>query len=420
MPFFPRIRRLRAWREAAEACGVSDLQPQQGTFGQSGWVGRRRGLTVTLIYYYRTWRDCGTHVLVDGLVDGLWLIRDDGPLSLRKGLKIVHDLELGDPVFDRHFLIDGTPALAHAVLDARTRQWVWAVLNGQVPLTGMPLPCVASAKAEIREGRLGVMVPEGLLAQPAPWLAGLLRTVLDAAEHLAAPRDVLRALAHNSRFDPLWAVRLSNLRVLMGEFPRQPLTRETLQAACADASEEVRLHAALALGEEADATLVELAENAAFDQLSATAITALGPRLPIPRTLAILADAPQRGKRLTALACIESIERHGGSEGTALLTRALSADVQEVRVAAARALGVLGTAEAVLPLHEAAQRFGGLTRSAARQAIARIQSRLAGATPGQVSMAEGAGGRLSLPDEHAGALSLDTRRSGPVPPRAGR
>jgi len=76
-------------------------------------------------------------------------------------------------------------------------------------------------------------------------------------------------------------------------------------------------------------------------------------------------------------------------------------------VAAARALGRVGSAAAVAPLKEAEarRREPDLTR-AARQAIAEIQARLPGASPGQLSLASGETGSLSLAEDERGRLSL--------------
>jgi hypothetical protein len=76
-----------------------------------------------------------------------------------------------------------------------------------------------------------------------------------------------------------------------------------------------------------------------------------------------------------------------------------------VRVAAARALGQVGTIAAVLPLKEREAQDRAV-RAAARQAIAEIQSRARGAAPGQLSLAGGESGRLSLASGEEGRLSL--------------
>jgi hypothetical protein len=61
--------------------------------------------------------------------------------------------------------------------------------------------------------------------------------------------------------------------------------------------------------------------------------------------------------------------------------------------------------EAVLPLIELGGRGGPEVRESALAAVASIQSRLQGAAPGQLSVAHGEGGTLSLARE-GGELSL--------------
>jgi hypothetical protein len=81
----------------------------------------------------------------------------------------------------------------------------------------------------------------------------------------------------------------------------------------------------------------------------------------------------------------------------------------------------VGTAAAVLPLKEAADGlFPGELRRAARQAVAEIQSRAQGAAPGQLSLAGGEEGRLSLAQE-GGELSLAESPEGQLslPPEEG-
>jgi hypothetical protein len=97
------------------------------------------------------------------------------------------------------------------------------------------------------------------------------------------------------------------------------------------------------------------------------------------------------------------------------LIGALRRDHPDLQAAAARALGLLGTAEAVLPLREAAERFqrDRALSSASRQSITEIQSRLTGATPGQLSLAGGESGRVSLPEGAAGQLSFAGGETGP-------
>jgi HEAT repeat protein len=122
-----------------------------------------------------------------------------------------------------------------------------------------------------------------------------------------------------------------------------------------------------------------------------------------------LDEALARGRVETACAFMGSLDRDDGDVAAETpLVRALGHLHPRVRVAAAQALGRIGTVAAVLPLKQAAERFGDL-QGASRQAVAQIQSRAVGATPGQislsggggqgqVSLAEGAGGHVSLPE----------------------
>jgi hypothetical protein len=62
--------------------------------------------------------------------------------------------------------------------------------------------------------------------------------------------------------------------------------------------------------------------------------------------------------------------------------------------------------------------FDGALRRAVRQAIAEIQSRVTGASPGQLSLAAGDAGQVSLVGEdQRGQVSLEPagREAGPVP-----
>jgi len=145
-----------------------------------------------------------------------------------------------------------------------------------------------------------------------------------------------------------------------------------------------------------------------------------------------LEKALAAGRRATARAAVEVLGRTGGAEVIDSLAAALEVEDDKLVVAAAdalgatgdaaaeapliaaldrdgptvwpaiaAALGLVGTAAAVAPLRTMAGRFPfdlGLRR-ASRQAIAEIQSRLTGATPGQLALADGDAGQLSLAEE---------------------
>ena len=257
--------------------------------------------------------------------------------------------------------------------------------------------------------------------------------------------DVPQRLAENARQDPEAGVRLQNLLLLIREFPGDPGTVEALRAACSDPSPEIRLRAAKELGAEGRDVLLELAESLEDDAVSAEAVSPLGRELPFERTRAILDRALRRRRLQTARACLEALGRSGDAAAVDVLAKvmeqeqgelaaaaaralgatgspaaepplilALQREQADLRVAAANALGRVGSAAAVLPLKEAAERsrLDRELRRATRQAIAEIQSRLQGASPGQLSLAGAEAGQLSLAEAEAGQLSLATDPAG--------
>src|SRR5262249_36124062 len=108
----------------------------------------------------------------------------------------------------------------------------------------------------------------------------------------------------------------------------------------------------------------------------------------------------------TAAAAAAALEAIGDPRTQARLLDAVRQDAAELRIAAARALGALGTVKVVETLLEEldAKRMDEESRQAIRQAVSAIQSRLAGAEAGQLSLAasSAAAGRLSLAPPRAG------------------
>ena len=218
-----------------------------------------------------------------------------------------------------------------------------------------------------------------------------------------------------------------------------PRTDEAIHAAITDPSPETRLRAAKELGNAGRDVLRELAESMEDDKVSAEAVSILDRKLPFERTRAILDQALSRRHTQTARACLEALGRSGANAAIDVLQEviaqekgelaaaaaqtlgaignpaaepslilALQREQADLRVAAADALGRVGSVEAVLPLKEATERSWldrGFDR-AARQAIAEIQSRVQGASPGQLSLAGAEAGQLSLAEAEAGQLSL--------------
>jgi len=275
-------------------------------------------------------------------------------------------------------------------------------------------------------------------------LAKELEALLEVARRLRCRSETAARLAENARHDLHAGVRLRNLLCLIREFSEHPVVDETLRAACADQNPEVRLRAATGLGAEGVDTLLAMAGDPGLaDAWQAAAISALGRRLPVEGAVDGLERALLSHHFETARACIEALATAGesamdplvkalgcdrgivaASAATALgalqlpaaetpLIRALWREAPGLRVAAAEALGRSGSTAAVLPLKHAAERYSDAAlRRAARQAVAEIQARLPGASPGQLSLAAAEAGQLSLADAEAGQLSLAEGQAG--------
>ncbi len=328
------------------------------------------------------------------------------------------EIQIGDASFDAEFFIEGPVRLVSALLDEEMRRLLSSAN--------------ALGQFELSLGELKVDLSDAQVAGALPFL-------LDLGKRFVAPLDVPRRVAENATQDACPGVRLHNLLLLVRELPKNPVTAEALRTACSDRSPEIRLRAAKELGAEGRGILMELAEGLEDDAVSAQAISALEPELPLERLRAIFDRALSRSRLQTARICLEAIGRSRDAAAVEALAKvllkkayselaptaaqalgaigspaaepslilALQSEQADLRVAAANALGRVGSVAAVLPLKEMAARFLlGETRRAARQAIAEIQSRVEGASPGQLSLAGAEAGQLSLAGAEAGRLSL--------------
>ena len=411
-------RRLRLWRTVAEGAGFDvveiskprkiwlKLKAQKGPQELRFAVQREGNIRVTVTIPGRlSW----TGVRIRREFKAPWA---------------APEIEVGDPAFDSAFHIEGPMRLMCALLDVETRRLLTEVHSqGLAEIVNSEIHAVAYDES----------------------LEIFLKRLFEVSERFSQSLDVPQCLAENARLDPEAGVRLQNLILLIRELPGDPRTAEVLRLACADPSPEIRLRAARELGAEGHGVLLELAENPEDDTWSAQAISALGRALPHERTEELLVQALRRRRLRTARACLESLGQSGaeaavdtlakvvareksdlaavaalalaatGSEAAeAPLLRALQHETVEVRVAAATGLGRIGSPAAVLPLKEAAERSPDDPEigRATRQAIAEIQSRLQGASPGQLSLAGAEVGQLSLAQGEAGQLSLATREPG--------
>jgi hypothetical protein len=456
--------RVRAWREAARAAGVVKLEPSEG--GLAGWAGPLR----VRLSRYADSESSGTRISVSGpaMPAGL-TIRPEGLVSAIRGARGLREVEVGHDTFDAAAWVEGSATVARAVLDSSTRGALRALFGGRLQRPGHT-PFWASGCLE--SGVLRVDVPQSAPSrgprladdyEPGEdsgayvylggqeHLAEVLAEVVSIARQLAAPADVARRLADNLKTEPVAAVRLQCLATLAREFADHPATGEALLAAREDPDAEVRLRAAIALGPKGREVLLAIAGGeGAEDATTERAVLALGHYLTTAEAQGILRNALRTRREATARACLGALGQRRGPGVVAALAKVLAVEKPElaavaadalgatadvaaeaplvaaldgphgaVRLAAARALGRVGTAAVVPPLKER-EAHDGAVRAAARQAIAQIQSRAKGAAPGQLSLADGESGHLSLASGEEGDLSLagdETRY--PRTPRGG-
>jgi hypothetical protein len=445
---------LDDWREAARKMGLTDVEDSRDALG--GWSGQ---LDVQFSRYSDTSAH-GTRITVSG--PGLppdLTVRPEGLGTGFQSARGAREIEIGHDAFDAAAWVQGRPALVRALLDPDARRAIRALFDGRLERPGRS-PFWATGR--IDEGVLRVDVPEVVprggqdpdqrahdaIAQGAmpavgndyvarpEQLGDVLAAVLALARRLAPPADVARHLADNLKTEPVAGVRLQCLATLVREFPDHPATRDALLAAREDPDAEVRLRAGIFLGSEGRETLLGVAGGeGAEDDTTARAVAALGGHLTTPQAQGLLRSALRTRREATARACLAALARRRGAAVATLakvlaietpglasaaaealgetadataeapLLAALASPHAVVRVAAARALGRVGTAAAVQPLKEA-EALDRATSAAARQAIAEIQARLKGAAPGQLSLAGGEAGQLSLASDEQGRLSL--------------
>jgi hypothetical protein len=410
-----RQRRLEKWLRAAKSCG---LEVEKGSVWESRLELKARAGPLEVRIEASGHNKYGARIVIvvpePPEFASVKICREvDKPLWGR-------EIEVGDESFDHTFYVAGPVRLVRALLDAKVRRLL--------------VRESAKSRLEIVQGELRVETSDRNIRDLVPIL-------LKLGSRFAQAQDTVRLLAYHARRDPEAGVRLQNLLLLIHELPEDPRTAEVLRTALVDSSPMVRLRAAKELGAEGRDVLLALAESKGDDALSAQAISILGGELPFEHARDLLALALDRRRLQTACACLERLGHSrdaadievlaevmaheegelaaaaalalgatGSSAAEPPLIRALEQERKDLWVAAATALGRAGSAAAVLPLKEAAERsaLNLDLRKAARQAIAEIQSRLASASPGQLSLAATEAGQLSLVQAEAGQLSLAT------------
>ncbi|MET0556504.1 MAG: hypothetical protein ABW221_25935 [Vicinamibacteria bacterium] len=410
-----RLGRAATPRAIAEGAGLTVV----GTTPGHGVRARRGELTVFL--GRRSWAG-GTRVEIRPVARGLSACRVVGPDARFSGV------ETGDAAFDAEVRFSGTWLLVRALLDSGTRDAARDAF-------------AVAASVSVADGAL-VADFDASGSADRPFTAPALERLLALAERLREPADPVPRLAEIARTDRDPVVRRSAVAVLGRDAEDRRETRQARKTACLDPDPSVRLAGARYLGAEGVAVAEEVARNVETpDAFAADAIEVLGDRLSSETRRAILdvagADRPRTA--CAALASLngagrEDVERIAAVLGRAstgpvaqaavealvrakvpaaaepALAAALGSDVEVAR-AAARALARIGTADSVPALRGAEERTE-LARTA-REAIVAIQSRLTGASPGQLALAGASGGELAVA-EADGRVSL-----GPRDPEAG-
>jgi hypothetical protein len=350
----------------------------------------------------------------------------DGP-RIPRGLSFAaergtgDDVLTGDTVFDDIVEVRGEPSILLALLDQQIRQRVSEFV------------------------RLGGRLQSGHLASCAPAsfsqgeLVRVLRIGLWLGRELSSPGGgICERLGQNAKADPHSGVRLLNLLQLHEQFPESRQAREASQVDLKDQSPWVRLAAARFLKAEGLEVLEHLAQDrSAPESAVAEAVALLAAHCPVERAGPVLLTALKthsgearrqaveeigrirylgaRGPLLvlleradprTGVAAATALAALGDASAEAALLKAVESDAGELRLAAIRALGVVGSAGSVEPLLALldGRRLDADTRHELGAAVRAIQSRLAGAEAGQLS--------LAAPSPGTGWLSVATPAAG--------
>ena len=340
------------------------------------------------------------------------------------------DVLTGDTVFDDLVEVRGEPCILLALLDREIREMVSEFIRLGGRLEAGRLVCYART-----------------LSSPGELVRGL-RLGLWLARELSSPGGgVCERLARNAKSDSLPGVRLWNLLQLHEQFPETREAREASQEDLKDASPWVRLAAVRFLKDEGLEVLEHLAQDRAVpDSAAVEAVALLAARCPAERAGPLLLTAlkkhsgearrqaveelgriryqPARGPLIVLVECADP--RTGAAAAAALaalgvlgdvtaettLLKAIESDARELTLAAVRALRTLGSAASVEPLlaflgsrhHDPEIRYW------IQDAVGAIQSRLAGAEAGQLSLAPATPGSgwlsVAPPDAGHGLLSL--------------
>jgi len=296
---------------------------------------------------------------------------------------------------------DPNDARVLAALDAPTRN-------------ALPQTHGRKESCRIVQGRLILSLPPGKLTA-ARLLEGVDEALLLASRLSGSSADIRARLARTAREDPSLDVRLSNLEALAAGSPSLPLTCETLRALRDDPAPEMRLLAASLSGEKGFDVLAAALRSSTFGpDLEARALAHVVADFPVERIRQLVDELLVQGPDERRAALLRAIGEAADATWEDLALTWLAAEAPEVRHAAIRALGSVGSKTSIGALREI-ERYEPLEllQSAATEAVAKIQARLGGAAAGQVSLMDDGSpaGRVVLaqPEEAAGRVALAPR-----------
>jgi len=429
VPFWLASIRLRQFRRALEVTAAPlGLEVERGGLYRSprlhGLVedspGGHHGLSVDVAWRRQADRNGNFRLCTRLAVASPGL---PPSLSMRSAAFGRGATELGDPDFDADVVVASPdPDDALSRLPARARS-----------LAGV---LVGEHQAQVHDGAVYLTVPT-LMTRPAELQEALGATLELAA--LLARRDLPEAdaLVDLVLSDPVGEIRRRALTALAKRHPGSAALAAAARAAVTSPDAALRVLAAehhdgpesltaardVAVDERADAPLraraVEVLGRSAStarpavaetvdsiltagapDPVLAAALHTSAAIVHLPPLDALKAATPQAGASSGPMLA-RALARHGPRAEGPLMTL-LETSASETRVAAAHALGEVGTFRAVPPLRSLS---GGLfrhrgLRDAARGAVAAIEARGGGAESGRLSMI-GEGGELALLPEGA-------------------
>lgn len=277
---------------------------------------------------------------------------------------------MGDAVFDDSVRVRAdNEYTAVAVLTAATRAALCRLMSAE--------------KVIVHRGSVDWLCRETRLVWKPTETVALLRGILELLDALTLdPATLKDRLMSNAMNDPHPNVRLKNLLLVQRRYPNDDQVRAGTRAAMADVDPLVRLRARLYFGfEDLGPALNDLKSAPVEDYLNESLI--------------------ESASVLSAM---------GSAEGESLCVTWLKSPSEDLRIAAARALGTLGTVRSVGPLQSLAESLGATRlRATVRESIDQIKSRVAPGKQGSVSlpMNEGSAGDLSL-EPDTGQISFSS------------